>query len=86
MKYPGKTMATSGNGNAACGLTFGLLFVLMPSGLLIRPIAWLLDWSSPPIWQTVQDPYGLTLMVVLIFKDMPFFIFMMLAAFTNSCY
>lgn len=64
-------------------LTFGLLFVLMPSGLLIRPFAWLLDWTSPPVWQTVQDPYGLTLVIVLVLKDIPFFIFMILAALTQ---
>ena len=61
-------------------LAFGLAFVLMPSGLIARMLAVPMDWSSPPAWQTVQDPYGLSYMLLLIIKETPFLVFMLMAA------
>ena len=61
-------------------LAFGLAFVLMPSGLFARLLAAPLNWSSPPAWQTVQDPYGISYMLLLIIKETPFLVFMLMAA------
>ena len=61
-------------------LAFGVMFVLMPSGLLARLIAVFAGWSFPPDWQTVQDPYGISLILLLIIKETPFLIFMLAAA------
>ena len=64
-------------------LAFGVMFVLMPSGLLSRVLAPLLDWQSPPLWQSVQDPYGISLILLLVMKETPFLIFMTAAAITR---
>nr|MDT0250642.1 hypothetical protein [Endozoicomonas sp.] len=61
-------------------LAFGIAFVLMPSGLVARLIAVIVGWEFPPDWQTVQDPYGLSLILLLVVKETPFLIFMMAAA------
>ena len=64
-------------------LAFGVMFVLMPSGLLSRVLASVLGWQSPPLWQTVQDPYGISLILLLVMKETPFLIFMTAAAITR---
>jgi len=64
-------------------LAFGVMFVLMPSGLLSRVLALMLGWQSPPYWQTVQDPYGISLILLLVLKEVPFLIFMTAAATTQ---
>ena len=61
-------------------LAFGLSFVLMPSGLVARFLAVPLGWSSPPGWHSIQDPYGLGLILLLVLKETPFLIFMLMAA------
>lgn len=61
-------------------LAFGFAFVLMPSGLLARLIAAFVGWDYPPHWQTVQDPYGISLILLLVIKEAPFLIFMMAAS------
>lgn len=61
-------------------LAFGIMFVLMPSGLLARCIAAFVGWEQPPHWHTVNDPYGLSLVLLLVTKETPFLIFMMAAA------
>lgn len=58
-------------------LAFGVMFVLMPSGLLARLIAVFAGWSFPPDWQTTQDQYGISLILILIIKETPFLLFMM---------
>lgn len=61
-------------------LAFGVMFVLMPSGLLARLIAVFAGWSFPPDWQTIQDQYGISLILILIIKETPFLLFMMAAS------
>ncbi|OED43295.1 hypothetical protein ACH42_10515 [Endozoicomonas sp. (ex Bugula neritina AB1)] len=61
-------------------LAFGVSFVLMPSGLIARLLAVPLEWKLPPDWQSVQDPYGLSYMLLLIVKETPFLVFMLIAA------
>jgi putative thiamine transport system permease protein len=38
----------------------GLFFLIAPSGWLARAVAYFVQWTSPPDWGTVQDPYGLS--------------------------
>ncbi|MGI2029032.1 ABC transporter permease [Endozoicomonas acroporae] len=61
-------------------LAFGVMFVLMPSGLLARLIAVFAGWNFPPDWQTIQDQYGISLILLLIIKETPFLLFMMAAS------
>lgn len=61
-------------------LAFGLSFVLMPSGFVARLLALPLGWEMPPAWQSVQDPYGVAYMLLLIIKETPFLIFMLMVA------
>ncbi|WP_330925114.1 ABC transporter permease [Candidatus Sororendozoicomonas aggregata] len=61
-------------------LAFGVSFLIMPSGLLGRLLAPVADWQYPPDWQTVQDPLGLSLIAVLILKETPFLIVLLIAA------
>lgn len=51
----------------------GLLALIAPSGWLLRALSpWATGFSAPPPWQTTQDPWGLGLIAVLVFKEAPF--------------
>ena len=59
----------------------GLVLLVAPSGWFVRlgaallsPINPWLGWAldSPPAWQSAQDPWGLGLIAVLAFKEIPF--------------
>jgi putative thiamine transport system permease protein len=61
-------------------IAIGLLFLLSPSGWLVRLFSpWLTNFDRPPNWITVQDPYGLSLIFALVIKEMPYLLFVMLA-------
>lgn len=61
-------------------IAIGLLFLLSPSGWLIRLFSpWLTGFDRPPNWITVQDPYGISLILALVIKEMPYLLFVMLA-------
>ncbi|MDP2988252.1 MAG: hypothetical protein Q8N64_16790, partial [Hydrogenophaga sp.] len=54
-------------------LAIGLLFLLAPSGWLLRALSpWLTGFDSPPPWPTTQDPWGLGLIAALVIKEIPF--------------
>lgn len=54
-------------------LAIGLVFLLSPSGWLLRLISpWLTGFDLPPAWQTTQDPFGMGLIVALAAKETPF--------------
>ncbi len=57
----------------AFALGFG--FLIMPSGLLARLMAWPLGWQSPPQWATSHDPYAIALTLALIAKETAFLLF-----------
>lgn len=58
----------------------GLVLLLSPSGLLVRSLSpWATGFHQPPDWTTVQDPYGLALILGLIVKETPFLILVLLA-------
>lgn len=63
--------------HAAFAIGFALL--LMPSGLLVRLIAPLAGWDSPPDLATVHDPFGLALIVALVLKETPFLLWSVFA-------
>lgn len=59
----------------------GMLALLAPSGWLLKLISPIFTgFDLPPLWVTVNDPMGLSLLVVLTLKEMPFLLFMALAA------
>ena len=57
----------------------GLFFLIAPSGGLARVIAQFLQWTRPPDWVTVQDPYGLSLALALAFKESWFLLWVLAA-------
>lgn len=61
-------------------LAIGLAFLLSPSGWIARAVAPLVGWDRPPALVTVGDPWGLTLMLGLLLKEVPFLVLMTLAA------
>ena len=51
----------------------GLMALISPSGWVLRALSpWLTGFTSPPGWLTTQDPWGLGLIAVLTFKEVPF--------------
>lgn len=57
--------------HAAFGI--GLVFLIAPSGWLLRVFSpWATGFSAPPAWSTSQDPWGLSLIAVLVAKEVPF--------------
>ena len=60
---------------------FGLVFLIAPSGLIVRALSpWATGWTQPPDLLIVQDGAGLSLMVGLVVKEVPFLLLMTLAA------
>ncbi|MDO9568144.1 MAG: ABC transporter permease subunit [Hydrogenophaga sp.] len=54
-------------------LAIGLVFLLAPSGWLLRALSpWLTGFEFPPPWPTTQDPWGLGLIAALTAKEIPF--------------
>lgn len=61
-------------------LAIGLIFLISPSGWILRLISpELSGFERPPNWITVQDPYALSLIVALLIKEVPYLLFVMLA-------
>ena len=51
----------------------GFAFLISPSGWLLRALSpWATGFDAPPPWPTTQDPWGLGLIAVLVFKEVPF--------------
>ena len=60
---------------------FGLAFLIAPAGLLARLVSpELSGWTRPPDALIVNDPWGLSLMLGLLIKEIPFLLLMALAA------
>lgn len=57
----------------------GIALLIAPTGWLARLLATVFAWQAPPQWVTVQDSYGVTLMLALAIKE-SWFILWMLAA------
>lgn len=64
---------------------FGLAFLIAPSGWVARALSpWLTGWDRPPDLLIVQDPAGLSLILGLVSKEVPFLMLMTLAALTQA--
>ena len=63
---------------------FGLAFLIAPSGWIARLAAPLTGWENPPDWLIVNDPWGLTMTLGLVVKEMPFLLLMTLAALAQT--
>jgi putative thiamine transport system permease protein len=51
----------------------GLVLLMAPSGWLTRLASpWLTGWTAPPAIVTAQDPWGLSLVAMLVAKEIPF--------------
>ena len=62
-------------------IAIGLVFVLSPSGWIVRLLSpWLTQYERPPIWISVQDPYALSLVLALVVKETPYLLFVILAS------
>ena len=57
----------------------GLTFLIMPAGLIAR-----LFFDEPPAWPSVQDPYGIGLILALVLKEVPFLLWLMVASLTRT--
>lgn len=54
-------------------IAIGMAFLMAPSGWLARWVSpWLTTWQLPPNWATVQDLWGLSLILGLTVKELPF--------------
>jgi putative thiamine transport system permease protein len=64
---------------------FGLAFLFMPSGWLMRLVSpQLTGLDRPPDWLIIQDPLGLSMMAGLFAKELPFLFLITLAALPQS--
>ncbi len=58
----------------------GLVALLSPSGWMLRLLSpWATGLDAPPPWTTTQDPWGLGLVAVLVFKEVPFLLWAAMA-------
>ena len=62
-------------------IAIGLVFLLAPSGWLIRILSpGITGFNTPPDWSLVPDPYGWALIFGLMAKEIPFLLMVSLAA------
>lgn len=62
-------------------LAVGVLFLVAPSGLLLRLFSpWATGFDTPPDIASVNDPFGLALILGLVLKEVPYLLLMVLAA------
>jgi len=56
-------------------------FLLTPSGLITRLISpWFTGWQSPIDWLLPHDPYGISIIIGLTIKELPFLLLITLSA------
>lgn len=62
-------------------LAIGLAFLVAPSGWIARLVSpWATGWKAPPDIATVNDPYGIALILGLLVKEVPFLLLVILSA------
>jgi len=59
---------------------FGLAFLIAPSGFLFRMLAPIAGWERAPDLLIINDSWGVTMMLGLVIKEIPFLLLMALAA------
>ncbi|MGL6001015.1 MAG: ABC transporter permease [Plesiomonas sp.] len=57
----------------------GIAFLVAPSGGFSRVLASVFAWAVPPAWQTIHDPYAITLTLTLALKESWFLLWAMSA-------
>lgn len=63
----------------------GLAFLIAPSGWIVRLLSpWATGWTQPPDLLILNDPYGLSLTLGLVSKEVPFLFLMALAALPQT--
>ncbi|TGD64156.1 ABC transporter permease subunit [Tabrizicola sp. WMC-M-20] len=63
----------------------GLAFLIAPSGWIARLLSpWATGWTQPPDLLILNDPYGLSLTLGLVTKEVPFLFLMALAALPQT--
>lgn len=63
----------------------GLAFLIAPSGWISRALSpWATGWQQPPDLLILQDPMGLSLILGLVAKELPFLFLMILAALPQT--
>lgn len=55
----------------------GIAFLIAPSGWLARGLASILEWSSPPQWISIRDPYAISLTLTMAIKETWFLLWIM---------
>ncbi|MGB1310532.1 MAG: ABC transporter permease [Leucothrix sp.] len=55
----------------------GIAFLIAPSGWLARGLASLLEWTSPPQWISIRDPYAISLTITMAIKETWFLLWIM---------
>ncbi|MGO1119859.1 ABC transporter permease [Rhodovibrionaceae bacterium A322] len=62
-------------------LAIGLAFLIAPSGFFLRLLSpWATGFDRPPDWLVLQDPWGLSLLLGLVVKEVPFLLLMTVGA------
>lgn len=64
-------------------MAVGLAFLLAPSGWIARAVAGMAGWTQPPDVATVNDGWGLALMLGLMVKEVPFLLLVILSALSQ---
>lgn len=64
--------------------TLGLIFLVAPSGPFFRIVAPYFGWVHPPPVNIASDDWGIFYAVVMIFRETPFLLFVMLAALSQK--
>lgn len=64
---------------------FGLAFLVAPSGFLVRMVSpELSGFARPPDWLIINDPSGWAMLAGLVIKEVPFLMFVILAALPQT--
>ncbi len=65
-------------------IAVGLLFLLSPSGWILRLLSpGITGFQRPPDWLIIGDAWGLSLILGLVIKELPYLLFMSLAALSQ---
>jgi len=61
-----------------------IAFLITPSGIFSRVLSpWLTNWHTPPDWLLPHDPYGVSIILGLTVKELPFLLLMALGAISQ---
>lgn len=64
---------------------FGLAFLIMPSGFLLRLFSpWATGFERPPDWLIINDPAGFALLAGMVIKETPFLLLVLAGALPQA--